>query len=74
MLALLCTKQTEQRLSGKEVTSDDWSSFDIELPIGKYVIKETTTPLGYETQDPIEIMIADADGKLTVSRYSKIIK
>lgn len=54
---------------GKEVTSDDNGqvTFDIELPIGKYVIKETTTPLGYETQDPIEIMIADADGKLTVS-------
>lgn len=54
---------------GKEVTSDDNGqvTFDIELPIGKYVIKETTTPLGYETQDPIKIMIADADGKLTVS-------
>ena len=54
---------------GKEVTSDDNGqvTFDIELPIGKYVIKETTTPLGYETQDPIEIIIADADGKLTVS-------
>ena len=54
---------------GKEVTSDDNGqvTFDIELPIGKYVIKETTTPVGYETQDPIEIMIADADGKLTVS-------
>lgn len=54
---------------GKEVTSYDNGqvTFDIELPIGKYVIKETTTPLGYETQDPIEIMIADADGKLTVS-------
>ncbi|EGO8908040.1 VWA domain-containing protein [Enterococcus faecalis] len=54
---------------GKEVTSDDNGqvTFDIELPIGKYVIKETTTPLGYETQDPIEIMIADEDGKLTVS-------
>lgn len=54
---------------GKEVTSDDNGqvTFDIELPIGKYVIKETTTLLGYETQDPIEIMIADADGKLTVS-------
>ena len=29
--------------------------------------KKPRHPLGYETQDPIEIMIADADGKLTVS-------
>lgn len=54
---------------GKEVKSDvnGKVTFDTELPIGKYVIKETTTPMGYQTQDPIEITITDKDGELTVS-------
>ncbi|MGF2009783.1 SpaA isopeptide-forming pilin-related protein [Lactococcus lactis] len=53
---------------GKEVISDANGkvTFATQLSVGKYVIKETTTPMGYQTQDPIEITITDKDGELTV--------
>ncbi len=43
--------------------------FDQQVPIGKYIIKETNTPLGYETHEDIEITVTSENNVLVVSGF-----
>lgn len=52
-----------------EVITDDTGKivFDVDAPIGSYLLKEITTPLGYQASDPIEITVSDEDGALIIT-------
>ncbi len=46
-------------------------TFSTQIPIGSYILKETTTPLGYETSAPVTITVTDNNKALTVSGLTK---
>lgn len=54
---------------GSPVTSDKNGlvKFDQQVPIGKYLIKETKTPLGYVKASDINISVTAQDGQLVIS-------
>lgn len=54
---------------GSPVTSDKNGlvKFDQQVPIGKYLIKETKTPLGYVKASDIDISVTAQNGQLVIS-------